>query len=359
MKKKVHYQLIAGLMVLLWVGFFYQTRVEAQERPVDVKEIPAESDMDFLSFQEQEEITPQIWYEKVKAGEASLFEPGLYNFIRTSDYKSFPFEGVKRYYKVHLPKEYSRDRQWPLVLVFHGGGGNADSAAWVSQMNDKADQEGFIVVYPEGTGPYQHRMLTWNAWTCCGPAMERNVNDAKFIRELLFALDRKYMLDPRRIYATGFSNGGMFTYKLACELSDIIAAFAPIAGAMNGDCYPQRPIPLIVFHGMRDERVPYNGGMGSKSLKTRYDSAVSDSVGYFSYHNNCLSTPERRNYGNVIVDSYIGCQNGGDVEVYSIVDQGHAWPGGKKALRMGADEPTTDISATDLMWDFFQRHPFY
>lgn len=335
----------------------------SQERASEVRQIAeGASDAPLLldaDYDSEEEIPEPTWREVIKAGQPSLYSPVKDDFTDISEYKAFPHDGQKRYFKIHLPQNYDKSRQWPVVLVFHGGGGNADAAARMTQMNKKADEEGFIAVYPEGTGPYKHRLLTWNTWNCCGQAQKRNVDDMGFIRELLFTLDRKYSINHRRIYVTGFSNGGMLAYRAACELSDIVAAFAPVAGAMNGDCFPQRAIPMVVIHGMEDQHVPYRGGSGEKSLRKRTDTSVSDSVGFFTYHNNCLSTPNRQKQGNVIHDTFVGCQNGGNIEVYSIVDQGHAWPGGEKSRRIGSDMPTKEISATDIIWEFFERHPFY
>ena len=355
---------IIVLLLAFMLGFVaFPTMALSQERASEVRQITegvADEPLLFdADLETQEEIPEPTWRERIQAGQPSLYSPAKDDFTDISEYKAFPHNGQKRFYKIHLPANYDKAQKWPVVVVFHGGGGNADAAARMTEMNAKADAEGFIVVYPEGTGPYKHRLLTWNTWNCCGQAQKRNVDDIGFIRELLFTLDRKYSINPRRIYVTGFSNGGMLAYRAACELSDIVAAFAPVAGAMNGDCYPQRAIPMIVFHGMEDQHVPYQGGSGEKSLRKRIDTSVSDSVGFFTYHNNCLSTPNRQKRGNVIHDSFVGCQNGGNIEVYSIVDQGHAWPGGQKSRRIGSDMPSSEISATDIIWDFFERHPFY
>src|SRR4051812_5775513 len=138
-----------------------------------------------------------------------------------------------RTYEIHLPNGRAPGEPAPLVLVFHGGGANAANAMRMSGMNAKSDAEGFIVAYPNGTGPRRDSFLTWNAWRCCGLALERKVDDVAFVRALVDEVARRYPVDRKRVYATGFSNGGMLTYRLGCELGDVFAAIAPVAGALN------------------------------------------------------------------------------------------------------------------------------
>src|SRR4030042_1455717 len=109
----------------------------------------------------------------------------------------------------------------PLVIVLHGGGGTAQSTAGMTGMNVKADSSGVIAVYPNGNGRVSdEKLLTWNAGNCCGYALDNNIDDVGFIRELIDKLEKKLAIDKARIYATGISNGGMMSYRLACELAD-------------------------------------------------------------------------------------------------------------------------------------------
>jgi polyhydroxybutyrate depolymerase len=156
---------------------------------------------------------------------------------------SLRHDGRVRTYLVHLPASYSKDKTWPLVLVLHGGGGNGEQVAKMTGFSRKADQEGFIAVYPNGTGLWQNRFLTWNAGNCCAYAYENRIDDVGFIRALIGQLRKDYAVDDRRIYAAGISNGGMMSYRLACGLSDLIAAIGPVAGAQNIDCKPAQPSP--------------------------------------------------------------------------------------------------------------------
>lgn len=264
---------------------------------------------------------------------------------------------MDRTYRLHLPQGAAPRAPAALVLVLHGGGGNADNAARMSGMDAKSDREGFIAVYPNGTG---RRFLTWNAWRCCGPALDQNVDDVGFVRALVEALAREYPVDRRRIYATGLSNGAMMTYRLACEAADLFAAVAPVAGALNADdCRPVAPVSLIVFHGTADGHVRFEGGKPRTAFDRhpREDKPVSFAVEFWRRHNGCSAEPARERTGHVMHDTY-ACPRGVAVELYAIEGQGHAWPGGQKGLRYGnVDPPSTELSATDAMWNFFARHP--
>jgi polyhydroxybutyrate depolymerase len=274
--------------------------------------------------------------------------------------RSVDVAGTSRGYVIHLPHGRAPERPAPMVMVFHGGGGNAANAARMSGMDAKADQEGFIAVYPNGTGPRPNAFLTWNAWRCCGLALDRRVDDVGFARALVEAVARDYRVDRKRIYATGLSNGAMMTYRVACELSDIFAAIAPVAGALDtDDCRPASRVSLIVFHGTADQHVLFAGGEPRTAFDRhrRVDNSVAYAIDFWKRRDGCEADASHERNGSVIHDSY-SCADGTAVELYAIEGQGHAWPGGEKGLRNGnADPPTKEISATGLMWDFFARHP--
>ena len=260
---------------------------------------------------------------------------------------------------VHVPPSYTGAEPVPLVLLLHGGGGNGAQAARSYRMDAVADRENFIVVYPNGTSRIGS-MLTWNAANCCGYAYERGVDDVAFIRALVDELERRYRIDPRRIYATGMSNGGMMTYRLACALSDRLAAIAPVAGALNEQtCAPHSPLPVVIFHGTEDQQVLYDGGYGPGQFEPRYDEPVSHAVSFWVAHNGCSASPvtETSASGEIVKQTYGGGAAGAEVVLYTIVGGGHAWPGGEPPSRPGADVPTQAISASELMWAFFERHP--
>jgi polyhydroxybutyrate depolymerase len=150
--------------------------------------------------------------------------------VRADSLHTLTYDGLERTYILHVPPSYNERHPVPLVISLHGGGGNAGHQRRVSDFNRLADEKGFIVVYPNGTGQRQDAILTWNGGACCGYAMTNNVDDVGFIRALIAELSNAYAIDPKRIYVTGISNGGIMAYRLACEASDVIAAIAPWRG---------------------------------------------------------------------------------------------------------------------------------
>jgi len=281
--------------------------------------------------------------------------------VKPGDYEETMVAGGKtRNYLLHIPPGYDGQKKMSLVIVLHGGGGNARFTAEMTGMSVKADTAGFIAVYPNGTGPLgDERILTWNAGNCCGYALDNNIDDVGFIRELINKLESKLAIDTARIYATGISNGGMMSYRLACELADKIAAIAPVAGAMGmADCNPANPVAVIIFHGTADEHVLFEGGVPRQQLDThpRIDKPVSYAVDFWVKADGCSATSAKETKGNIVKSVYSGGKNGTEVILYTIIGGKHAWPGGKSAW-LGGDVPTKEISATDLMWDFFASHP--
>jgi polyhydroxybutyrate depolymerase len=280
--------------------------------------------------------------------------------VKPGDYEETIIAGGKiRNYLLHVPPSYD-GKKTPLVIVLHGGGGNAGSTAEMTGMNIKSDQAGFIAVYPNGTSRISdEKLLTWNAGNCCGYALDNNIDDVGFIRELIGKLERELSIDTARIYATGISNGGMMSYRLACELSDKIAAIAPVAGAMGmADCNPVNPVSVIIFHGTADDHVLYEGGTPRTQLDThpRVDKPVSYAVDFWVKADGCSPAATKETKGYIVKEVYSGGRNGTGVVLYTIVGGKHAWPGGKPGW-LGGDVPTREISATDLMWDFFVSHP--
>jgi polyhydroxybutyrate depolymerase len=281
--------------------------------------------------------------------------------IHPGDYNgSLNVDGRKRSYVLHLPSSYNNKTKMSLVIVLHGGGGNAENIMTMTDFSTKSDAAGFIVVYPNGTSRFNNdKLLTWNAGNCCGYALDNNVDDVAFIRALIDELLSRLAVDPARIYATGMSNGGMMCYLLGCQLSDKIAAIAPVAGAMGMDnCYPTQPVSVIIFHGTADEHVLYNGGEPLKKVDnhTRIDKSVSYAVNFWVNANDCSPVPQKEVVGTIIEETYSDGKDGSEVVLYTIIDGKHAWPGGTQGW-LGGDVPTKEISATNLIWDFFANHP--
>lgn len=279
---------------------------------------------------------------------------------------------LTRSYIVHLPPAYDGKKPLPVVLVFHGGAGEARSFLQWCGMNDKADQAGFIAVYPNGTGILKDRLLTFNAGICCGYAEKNNIDDVAFVRALLDDLGSQYKVDNRRVYATGMSNGGMISYRLALELSDRIAAIAPVGGTMGikNPSRPERAVPVLHFHGTKDEHIAYNGGPGSKSITKDDFMSVSDSVGWWVKNNGCSPRPKVDQLPDRADDGMRSKREvwsgPAPVELITVEGGGHTWPGRaavpdnatrfrKARMRRTLGESTKDISANDIMWSFFQK----
>ena len=266
---------------------------------------------------------------------------------------------LTRSYIVHVPPAYDGKKPLPLVFVIHGGGGNTEGTPKLTGMSEKADKEGFIAVYPYGTGWLKDRLLTWNTGNCCGYAMNNNVDDVSFFRAMLDNLEKTYAIDSKRIYATGISNGAMMSYRLACEFSDKFAAIAPVAGAMNiDDPKPTSPISVIIFHGTDDEHVLYQGGKPKKHVDRheRIDKPVSYAVSFWTKHDGCAEKPKREENETFVKETYGNGKDGTEIVLYAVKKGGHAWFGKYMGWPWEGKE-IKGISCTDLIWEFFKTHP--
>jgi len=255
--------------------------------------------------------------------------------------------GMDRVAHVHVPKGYDRTKASPVVLSFHGYTSNGTQQNLLARMTDKADSANFIAVHPEGTGSSP----SWNAGACCGDAATNAVDDVGFVSALIDELESKLCVDAHRVFATGMSNGGFLSHRLACELSSRIAAVAPVAGVLGmATCTPTRPISVFHFHGTLDPLVPYDG-----STSMGFGSVLQTMSGWAT-RNGCSATPrETSKKGDVTCTTYDGCKDGAEVNLCTVTGGGHTWPGGLPVPSLGYT--TTDIVATDAMWDFFVKHP--
>lgn len=270
--------------------------------------------------------------------------------------RTLNYDGKTRRYLLHVPAGKARTRPIPVVLVFHGGGSNADSIRQLTGFSALADQERFLAVYPDGAGRLP-RVLTWNGGTCCGYAMERHVDDVGFVRAIIGDLRNLLPIDAKRIYATGLSNGAILSYRLACEASDLMAAIAPVAGTQNlARCSPQEPVSVLHIHGTADQHLPYAGGIGSKSLTGVRYLSVDESIRFWVERNRCHPAPKTQERGEVRYEAYAGCAAGSAVDLYTVVGGGHAWPGSKGPAWRGGDEPSSAMDATRMIWEFFAAH---
>ena len=304
--------------------------------------------------------------------------------ILRNSFRFMMFDGRIRTYMLHIPPAYDGTEPVPVVIALHGHTGGWPELKIGTKLDQKADDEGVIVVYPTGhLAPLFLRFLLfintlmptfhlwghiWNCWDYC------DIDDVGFIRVLINHLDSKLNINSSRIYITGMSGGGMMTYRLGADLSDIVAAIAPVAGSIGGIWYtesslyvipkPAHPMPVIVFHGLQDRNLPYNGGwvngtigLWNTNIKVdinTYFLSVDESISFWVEHNNCNSTPETNTSesGNIIKQTYVNDTIGSEVVLYTVVNGGHEWFGGPEAFW-----PTCEISTTDIMWEFFESHP--
>jgi polyhydroxybutyrate depolymerase len=270
---------------------------------------------------------------------------------------------LDRNYLVHVPKQYDSKTPMPLVLSFHGGGSNAEQMVKFCGLNEKADEAGFIVVYPNGTGRLENRLLSFNGGNCCSYAMTNKIDDVEFTRNILDDLAKSANIDPKWVFATGMSNGGIMSYLLASELSDRIAAIAPVGGPMGTEtCKPKRPMSVIHFHGTDDEFAPFKGGKGKGPSGTEFYS-VEHSIKTWIKENGCpeepvvTKLPDKADDGMTVTRKTYGPgKDGAEVVLIEIEGGGHTWPGQEPRVKF-LGKSTKDISANDLMWEFFQKHP--
>ncbi len=256
-------------------------------------------------------------------------------------------DGLVRSYRIFVPSSYDSSAPVALVLVFHGALGTSKQMAELTDFEVIAEREGFIVVFPQSTSlPESDFFTSWNVGINFGETTVEDVDDIAFVDQVLDSLQTTYAIDPARIFATGFSNGGMFTNRLACERADRFAAFAPVAGSIAiADCDPGRAVPVLAFHGTDDRIVDYRGGdlIGSNGSLPSADEMIAS----WAALNGCNLTPITARQDNLIQTRYLECTNQVTVQLNSVVNLGHNWPGGEWFGSSG-------VNATELIWEFFE-----
>lgn len=289
-----------------------------------------------------------------------LGEPAARRLSAGDHWRRVTVDGRQRSYLIHVPPGYAPEKPAPVVLVFHGLGMNARLMSRLTGMSRKADEAGFIAVYPNGTG-VANLYLTFNAGALSPERAKQRPDDVRFVAALLDDLPRHVHVDPRRVYATGMSIGGMMCYRLAAEMSDRIAAIAPVAAAAAvSQPKPSRPVPVMHFHGQVDAIVPISGPGDDTPSTVRFRS-VEDSIRLWVELNECPSEaevtelPDAANDGTRVTRRVFGPGTGGaEVVLFVVEGGGHTWPGQPAPLAL-MGQSTLDVSANDLMWEFFKR----
>jgi polyhydroxybutyrate depolymerase len=295
---------------------------------------------------------------------ARLIQPG-----ENTQQKTIEVGGRQRTYYLHVPADLPADKPAPLVLVFHGGGGNAlGMERYLAKFSKLADQEHFLVAYLEGIDK------SWNdgRGDPSNNAAKENVDDLAFVMAMLDAIGKEHQIDPRRIYATGISNGAIFSHYLAANHADKIAAIAPVVGSIADPFYqqfhPSQPVSVLILQGTKDPLVPYEGGqIGQGNLGNRGKVIATDeTVKLWVQADGCQTEPVVDALPDKDPDD--GCtitrytygpgKNGVEVVLYKIEGGGHTWPGGPQYFPKFLIGPVCrDIDATQVIWDFFKAHP--
>jgi len=272
--------------------------------------------------------------------------------------RALTIDEQKRSYVVHVPPKYDAKKPTPVVLALHGAAMNGPMMATFSGLNEKSDDAGFIVVYPNGTGTSV--FLTWNSGGL-PKSMSNKVDDVAFVGKLLDDLATVTNLDSKRVYVCGMSNGAMMSYRLAAELSDRIAAIAPVAGTVTvTETKPKRPVPVIHFHGTKDTFVPFDKPKERAPQFMKLKS-VDESIQLWVKLNGCDEKPKTDTLSRegdemkVTRTTYAGGKDGAQVVLVTIEDGGHTWPGQKPPVGF-IGKSTTNVSANALIWEFFQKY---
>jgi polyhydroxybutyrate depolymerase len=299
------------------------------------------------------------------AGAHSL-EPGSLMLGPGNHRIDIRYGGLGRSYIVHVPPQASSAKPLPVILNFHGAGSNAVQEERYSGMDATADRDGFVAVYPNGTGRGT-RALTWNAGGCCAYAMRNKIDDVGFTKALLDDLASRVHIDRTRVYATGISNGGMMAFRLGVEASDRIAAIAPVEGALMVETSgPARPMPLMLFNSVDDRYVPYGGRfgrLGRIAHVTPYP-PVDEEIARWRGFDGCPAAAQvgpvlKGAQGSADADNsatryeWGPCAGGSKIVLWKLAGSGHVWPGTMHSVSW-LGRSTQVINANDQIWQFFR-----
>lgn len=291
---------------------------------------------------------------------------GSYYWWGYSREESINVGEITRRYRIHLPLSRAGNEKIPLVIILHGYGDHPRLIEGYSGFSVKADKEKFAVAYPYGTAGIADKSLSWNAGSCCGSALANNVDDAAFINQVIRDAGKKFNLDKTRVYIGGFSNGAMMAGLLADEFPREVAAVGMVSGSAGGQSPGSQgyyrlknmelPVPAILFHGDKDTAVPFEGG-ANKNYKipalASFES-FTNSVNFWIDQDQCRIRDSRNLASGVKIQTAGNCADGAGVTAYSIPDRGHVWFG--SPVETAIYGQTKGISATDEMWNFFQKY---
>lgn len=259
-----------------------------------------------------------------------------------------------RHFEIELPRGVSNP---PLIVALHGGGGDGQSMEALSRMTEKALARGFAVAYPDGSG--RTRALTWNAGYCCAYAARKHIDDVGFIQRVIEVSGQRFGIDRGNVFLIGMSNGAMMSQTIAAQRPDLVRAIGTVSGPLDLDNVRiTGQVPLIHFHGTADDVVPYDGGIGDRTVNRAGFPAIEDVIAAWvaRFGVGLQSTREvidpARDGTRAIRTSY-SVGNRPVVVLYTIENGSHSWPGSRRAGRGGV---SADVDASEAMLDFFQLH---
>lgn len=268
---------------------------------------------------------------------------------------------VERRYLIHVPPTYDKVQALPLVLFFHGGGGNMNHSSRAYGLKEKSDKEGFIIAFTNGDSRLpKDKFATWNAGNCCAHARDAKLDDVGYTREVLKDIESKFAIDTTRVFATGMSNGGMMAHRLACEMADTFKAVASVTGTDGTlSCAPARPISVLHIHAKDDTHVLFEGGAGEDAFrdldKVTDFVSVPETIDRWVKRDGLNPTPKRvLEVTGAYCDLYTSSSNSAQVKLCVTDKGGHSWPGG---VAIRGKEPSRAIIANDVIWDFFKNQP--
>ena len=279
--------------------------------------------------------------------------------------QGFIHKGIYREYLIHVPANYTSSKPIALLIALHGGFGSGVSMEKFSNFNSISDRDTFIVVYPSGFQKHWNDGRNVNLYE----TQSKNLDDVGFIEALIDSLSTHYKIDQKRIYATGASNGGMMSYRLALELSTKIAAIAPVIANIPSnlaDKKPVRPMPVLIINGTADPLMPYEGGdvkFRNKSIGKVLSSKQTFDL--FSSFNNCsndikttsLTDSAPEDGCTATVYTHLNCQEDHSVILYCIQNGGHSWPGGSQYLpKTVIGNVCKDFNASEVIWSFLRKY---
>ncbi len=276
---------------------------------------------------------------------------------------TFETQDGERRYVVHVPTSYDGTKALPVLLHLHGGLGTAESSDTSTSFSALAEERGFLLVYGEGTKG-RISFTSWNAGGCCGQSQEKNnnVDDVRYVREVLTQVQEKFQVHQNHIYVSGMSNGSMLANRLACEIPELIAGVATVSGTTQvSQCDPTRALPHIIIHGTADDNVPYYGGKSGSPLNSGTFAAVEDEFKTWAKRNGCsgdIVTTSISSEGSdgTSVDklSFASCPKGKEVVLYRVNGGKHAWPGGRAGTnKLELSKPSQGLKASEAILDFF------